>query len=77
MAQLELETDPAQRLEHLERVYREYLVTIRVLAVVVEQFLKDHAGEWVEISDELLANTPDLHAWRDSAGARTIITTER
>ncbi len=77
MAQLDLDTDPAHRMARLERIEREYLVTMRVLAVIVEQFLRLHAGEWVEISDALLADTPDLHAWRDSAGFRTIIRTER
>lgn len=77
MAQLELEVDPASKLERLERIEREYLLTIRVLAVVVEQFLRHNVGEWVEISDEILADTPDLHAWRDSRNHRIVITTER
>jgi hypothetical protein len=51
-------------LDHLRAVKREYAVTVRVLAVVVELLLAKVGGDTIEISDETLEASPGLNAWR-------------
>lgn len=50
----------------------EYDATIRVLATMVELFLQVTGGTVVVLSDNLLADPPDLDAWRSDDGTTTL-----
>ena len=63
-------------LAQLLAVKREYGVTVRVLAVVIELLLIEVGGDTVEISDEALADAPDLKAWRVLTGVAITTTRE-
>jgi hypothetical protein len=65
----------ADDLSRLRAIEREYRMTLRVLAVVVERLLGE--GEHVVITDEALADTPDLVAWRDEPRKQVVITVAR
>lgn len=54
--------DPAEYV----RMRNEYHVTLRVLALVVEQLLTQTKSEILELTDEAVLNAPDLTAMRDS-----------
>lgn len=62
------------RLRALEAEYR---VTVKVLAVVIEQLLGQTSGQHVVITDETLMNSPDLVAWRDESESQVVITVAR
>lgn len=62
----------AREFERLKGVEREYIVTVRVLAVVVERLLVLTNGKSLSITDEAIARGPDLEAYRD-APARTVV----
>jgi hypothetical protein len=64
--ELPLEVQQANhRLAFLEATNKEYQVTIRVLAVVVERLLERVGGEVIVITDEMLENSPNLDAGRE------------
>jgi len=58
------ERDPVDELIRLRAIEREYLVTVRALAVTVDRLVRLVGGTSVEISDEAIQNAPDLRAWR-------------
>ncbi len=64
-------------LARLTAVEREYHVTMRVLAVMAERLLALTGGEFVAISDDALADSPDLHAWRNNDTASVLIEVSR
>jgi len=68
--------DRSPQHQHI-RLRNEYHQTLRVLAVVVEQLLKQENGDTIEIDDDALLNAPDLVAWRDRAKNRTSIKVTR
>lgn len=59
------------------RIRNEYHMTIRVLAVVCEQLLALKQMDAIEITDDVLNASPDLHAHRDEERHCTVIRTER
>jgi len=67
----------AAELAELRAFKAEYSVTVRVLAVVVEQLLAEVGGDTIEITDEALENSPDLKAWRIPDLSTVAITVER
>lgn len=56
---------------------REYRITVRVLAVAVERLLALTGGDLVEITDQALAGSPDLRAWREPAKSAVLIAVSR
>lgn len=46
----------------------EYDLTLRVLAVVAERLQDATDSREIQVSDEALADQPDLKAWRDDEG---------
>lgn len=64
-------------LARLRGVQREYSVTIRVLAVIVELLLLEVGGDTILITDETLDKSPDLRAWRVEEKEAVAITVER
>jgi hypothetical protein len=69
--------------ERYKALQAEYRVTVRVLAVVVEQLL-DHFGDLkgkelheIALADALVNDAPELVAWRDEAKRQTIIRVRR
>lgn len=62
------------RLRVLETEYR---VTLKVLAVAVEQLLEATGGEHLVISDGALFDTPDLVAWRNPELCQVVVTVAR
>lgn len=69
--------DVDDELERLRAIKLEYSVTVRVLAVVVELLLAEVGGDTIEISDETLADSPDLRAWRVNERSTVAITVDR
>lgn len=69
--------DPIDRLARLIDVEKEYRVTILVLSVIIEQLLRTTGGQTVEITDQALADAPDLRAWRNPALCTVELTTSR
>lgn len=67
----------AAEITDLRLIRDEYQVTVRVLAVVVELLLAEVGGDTIEISDETLARSPDLRAWREPAKNTVAITVSR
>lgn len=63
--------------ERLSAIAAEYSVTIRVLAVVVELLLREIGGDALEIADEMLAQSPNIKAWRIPELAAVAITVDR
>lgn len=63
--------------ERAERVDTEYRLTLAALAVVCERLLAINHANAVVISDQAMANRPDLMAWRDNETRTTIITVSR
>ena len=54
--------------EHrLDELLHEHRLTLRVLAITVEQLLRETEAEQVVISTEALAGAHKLSAWRDKA----------
>lgn len=66
-----------EELDTLLAIKREYSVTVRVLAVVIELLLAEVGGDTIEISDDTLANSPDLKAERIAERNSVAITTTR
>lgn len=64
-------------LVRLKAVEREYIVTVRVLAVVVERLLVLTHGKSVSITDEALTACPDLEAYRDDPARAVVISVSR
>lgn len=56
----------AVEMASLQAIQREYAVTMRVLAVVVELLLGFTEGDSLAISDEVLVNGPDILAMRNA-----------
>lgn len=69
--------DAGDELDRLRAISAEYHVTIRVLAVTIELLLKELGGDVVQISDEALAASPDIRAWRVPEHQGVAITVER
>lgn len=67
----------ASEFARLRALEQEYRVTVKVLAIVVERLLDGSSGEHVVITDEALADTPDLVAWRDEARSQVVIAVAR
>lgn len=55
----------------------EYDATIRVLAAIVELFLQVTGSTVVVLSDALLADPPDLDAWRSPEDCTTTLKASR
>lgn len=57
--------DPEQLEADYVRIRNEYHITQRVLAAVVELYLRDHSGDMLELNDEIVLKAPNLVAMRD------------
>lgn len=71
------DNEPMTTRAHLLRIQREYYALVRVLPIVIEQLLRFTGGEGVEVSDEALADAPDLDAWRDEEHGGVVLTVKR
>lgn len=71
--------DPGEREEEreLDRIDREYRVTLQVLAVLTERYLQASGQAMVIISDTDLANQPDFIAHRDETRKLISLTVTR
>jgi hypothetical protein len=59
------------------RLRNEYHITQRVLAAVLELYLKDHGGGMLELTDEYVLNAPSLVAFRDEPRKMIALRVER
>lgn len=74
---VEFSSIPSEKLARLLATQREYNVTIRVLAIVVEMLLKVTGAEQAEIGDAAIQDAPDLKAWRDDPRNAVVIEVAR
>lgn len=67
------------QVEHarLRNIEREYAVTVRVLAVVVERAIENANAHGLVVTDEALMNAPDLRAWREQEKYQVVIQVSR
>lgn len=73
----DLATIDADELDRLRATAREYAMTVRVLAIIVERLLVFTDGRALTITDEAITHPPDLRAWRDEPSHSVIITVNR
>lgn len=55
----------AKRLAYLVDLEVEYDMTIRLLAVLVERVQEITGADEIQVSDQTVADQPDLSAWRN------------